>query len=55
MLLPLFVTHPELIGILGHKARQRVLTKYTLNSNISQLEKLYAQVLSHQRVRVSLF
>jgi glycosyltransferase involved in cell wall biosynthesis len=55
MLLPLFVAHPELIGILGHKARQRVLTKYTLNSNITQLENLYAQVLSHQRVRVSLF
>jgi glycosyltransferase involved in cell wall biosynthesis len=54
-LLPLFVAHPELIGILGHKARQRVLTKYTLNSNITQLEKLYTQVLSHQRVRVSLF
>jgi glycosyltransferase involved in cell wall biosynthesis len=40
-LLPLFRDQPELASILGQKARQRVLKRYTLNSNISQLESLY--------------
>lgn len=40
-LLPLFRDQPELTSILGRKARQRVLDRYTLNSNISQLESLY--------------
>lgn len=40
-LLPLFRDQPELAKILGQKARQRVLDRYTLNRNISQLETLY--------------
>jgi len=40
-LLPLFRDQPELASILGQKARQRVLDRYTLNNNISQLELLY--------------
>ncbi|NJN73496.1 MAG: glycosyltransferase family 4 protein [Limnothrix sp. RL_2_0] len=40
-LLPLFRDQPELASILGQKARQRVLDRYTLNNNISQLESLY--------------
>lgn len=40
-LLPLLRDQPELASILGQKARQRVLERYTLNNNISQLELLY--------------
>ncbi|MBW4654420.1 MAG: glycosyltransferase family 4 protein [Kaiparowitsia implicata GSE-PSE-MK54-09C] len=44
-LLPLCQEHPEITRLLGHKARQRVLERYTLNHNITQLEGLYQQVL----------
>jgi glycosyltransferase involved in cell wall biosynthesis len=49
-LLPLFRDHPELTTLLGRKARQRVLDRYTLDRNITQLEELYGQVLQQQRV-----
>ena len=51
-LLPLFQDHPELITLLGQKARQRVLERYTLSRNITHLEQLYTQVLEQRRVRV---
>lgn len=54
-LLPLFVSHPEMVSMLGQKARQRVLERYTLNKNIDQVEQLYAQVLKQQRVNASLY
>jgi glycosyltransferase involved in cell wall biosynthesis len=44
-LLPLFRDQPELVQLLGQKARQRVVERYTLNRNINELEKLYAEVL----------
>ena len=47
-LLPLFQDHPELTALLGQKARQRVLERYTLSKNISQLEELYQEVLAQQ-------
>lgn len=43
-ILPIFRDHPEMTHLLGYKARQRVLERYTLTSNISQLERLYRQV-----------
>ncbi|MGI0480927.1 glycosyltransferase family 4 protein [Geminocystis sp. CENA526] len=43
-ILPLFVHHPEMIKLLGNKARHRVLQKYTLKDNLTKLEKLYAQL-----------
>ncbi|WAL61408.1 glycosyltransferase family 4 protein [Thermocoleostomius sinensis] len=46
-LLPVCRDHPELTTLLGHKARQRVLDRYTLSANISRLEELYQQVLQH--------
>ncbi len=49
-LLPLFCDHPEMIPILGQKARQRVLERYSLDHNIDQLEKLYTQVLRQPRL-----
>lgn len=45
-LLPLFRDHPEMATLLGMKARQRVLERYTLSRNISQLEELYQSVVS---------
>lgn len=47
-LLPLFQDHPELTTLLGQKARQRVLERYTLSRNINQLEKLYQQILQER-------
>ncbi|MEB3178008.1 MAG: glycosyltransferase family 4 protein [Nostocaceae cyanobacterium] len=52
-LLPLFQDHAELTTLLGQKARQRILERYTLSNNITALEKLYAQVLEEGRVELS--
>ncbi len=49
-ILPLFQDHPELTTLLGRKARQRVLDRYTLSNNISSLEELYQQLLQQQRI-----
>lgn len=48
-LLPLFVDHPELGAIIGRKARLRVLERYTLDRNITQLEELYLSLLARQK------
>jgi glycosyltransferase involved in cell wall biosynthesis len=55
ILLPLFAEHPEMSKIIGMKARQRVLERYTLVKNIDRLESLYEQTMSQQWVRVSAF
>jgi glycosyltransferase involved in cell wall biosynthesis len=52
-LLPQFRDHPEWTALLGQKARARVLERYTLSDNITQLEQLYTEVLQ-QRRRVQL-
>jgi glycosyltransferase involved in cell wall biosynthesis len=52
-LLPLFRDHLEWTTLLGQKARKRVLERYTLSCNITQLEKLYAEVLRGQRMQLS--
>ena len=44
-LLPLLRAQPELTSLLGSKARQRVLERYTLNRNLTLLERLYAQTV----------
>jgi glycosyltransferase involved in cell wall biosynthesis len=49
-LLPVFRDHAELTALLGRKARQRVLDRYTLSQNITLLEALYSQVLQQQRI-----
>ena len=48
-LLPLCQDHPEITTLLGQKARQRVLERYTLIQNINQLEQLYDRVLSQRQ------
>ena len=50
ILLPLFRDHPEMIGLLGKKARQRVLAKYTLQKNIAKLEQLYSEIANRQLI-----
>jgi glycosyltransferase involved in cell wall biosynthesis len=50
-LLPLFRDQPELVQLMGQKARQRVLERYTLSSNITQVEALYAEVRATQPLR----
>jgi glycosyltransferase involved in cell wall biosynthesis len=50
-LLPLFQDHPELTVLLGQKARQRVLERYTLDTNISHLEKLYTEIIVKPRMQ----
>ncbi|MEN9218746.1 MAG: glycosyltransferase family 4 protein, partial [Gloeomargarita sp. DG_2_bins_126] len=44
-LLPMLAEQPEFRRILGTKARQRVLERYTLNRNLDRLEELYAEVV----------
>ncbi len=48
-LLPLFNEHPEITKLLGAKARQKVLEKYTLKDNITRLEKLYIETLKNKK------
>ena len=48
ILLPLFRDHPEMTNLLGQKARQRILERYTLNQNITNLEHLYAEILDKE-------
>ena len=47
-LLPLFRNHPEITALLGNKARQRVLERYTLHQNITKLEQLYYELANRQ-------
>ncbi|MEM8501974.1 MAG: glycosyltransferase family 4 protein [Cyanobacteria bacterium P01_D01_bin.1] len=43
-LLPLFREHPDIVALLGKKARSRVLERYTLSRNITLLEQLYSAI-----------
>ncbi len=52
-LLPLLRDHPEMIPIVGQKARQRVLERYTLSQNITKLEHLYRDLLQERRLELS--
>ncbi|MEA5498444.1 glycosyltransferase family 4 protein [Limnoraphis robusta] len=49
-LLPLFRDHQELTTLLGYKARQRVLDRYTLSRNITQMEQLYAEIVQQKHL-----
>lgn len=54
-LLPVFRDQGELATMLGQKARQRVVERYTLKGNIDQLEGLYAEILQQRRVKMNNF
>jgi glycosyltransferase involved in cell wall biosynthesis len=47
-LLPMLQDHPDVTALLGRKARQRALDRYTLNRNITRLEELYQQVVQER-------
>ncbi|MEA5448320.1 glycosyltransferase family 4 protein [Leptolyngbya sp. CCNP1308] len=49
-ILPILRDHPEITQLLGYKARERVLQRYTLKDNISALEAMYSQVTAEQRL-----
>ncbi len=51
-LLPLFRNHGEFTAILGQKARDRVLERYTLSNNITHVEALYESILSQPRLPI---
>ncbi|MEB3191632.1 MAG: glycosyltransferase family 4 protein [Snowella sp.] len=53
-LLPLFRDHPEITELLGRKARERVLERYTFTENIHRLEKLYTDILSQSHTSLTL-
>jgi glycosyltransferase involved in cell wall biosynthesis len=44
-ILPILRDHPEMTRLLGQKARQRVLERYTLNKNVSQVEGIYQSLM----------
>jgi glycosyltransferase involved in cell wall biosynthesis len=50
ILLPLFRNHPEMTDLLGNKARQRVLERYTLRQNITKLEHLYSELANNKQL-----
>lgn len=52
-LLPLLRDHQDWTTLLGQKARGRILERYTLKNNITQLELLYGEVLQGRRVELS--
>ncbi|HBY78373.1 MAG TPA: glycosyltransferase, partial [Cyanobacteria bacterium UBA11148] len=52
-LLPLLRDHTDWTKLLGENARKRVLDRYTLSGNITQLEQLYKEVLQSRRIEVS--
>jgi glycosyltransferase involved in cell wall biosynthesis len=45
-ILPLVQTHPDLVRLLGQKARQRVLERYTITTNVSHLEQIYHSLVN---------
>ena len=47
-LLPVLRDQPVLTKELGRQARERVIERYTITSNIDSLERLYADVMRHE-------
>lgn len=45
-ILPIFRDQPEMTRLLGQKARQRVLERYTLAKNVTQVEGIYQSLVA---------
>ena len=43
-MIPILQDHPDFTKILGIKARERVLERYTIKKNIDLLERVYLQI-----------
>ncbi|MGP1383070.1 MAG: glycosyltransferase family 4 protein [Thainema sp.] len=52
-LFPVLQDHPEITTLLGQKARQRVLERYTLSDNIRQVEAMYYQLLDRPQLSLT--
>ncbi|HEY9705028.1 MAG TPA: glycosyltransferase family 4 protein [Allocoleopsis sp.] len=52
-LLPLLKEHTGFTKKLGERARKRDLERYTLSSNITQVEQLYEKILQQQKVKLN--
>lgn len=52
-LLPILRDHQDWTSLLGQKARGRILERYTLKDNITQLELLYGEILQGRSVHLS--
>ena len=52
-ILPILRDHPEITYLLGRKARERVLQRYTLGANVSCLENLYAALTGKRQLACS--
>jgi glycosyltransferase involved in cell wall biosynthesis len=52
-ILPILRDHPEITHMLGRKARERVLYRYTLEGNVSCLENLYASLTQEKQLAYS--
>lgn len=48
-ILPILRDHPEMTRLLGQKARQRVLDRYTLSTNLDHLEDMYQNLVGDSR------
>jgi glycosyltransferase involved in cell wall biosynthesis len=46
-IIPILVDHPSFTKVLGEKARERVIEKYTITKNINLLEKVYMNLKSN--------
>ncbi len=44
--LPILREQPEMTRLLGQKARQRVLERYTLTTNVARVEQIYQQLVA---------
>lgn len=49
-ILPLLRDHPEFTQLLGRKARDRVVERYTLSANVTQLESLYRELKAEAKI-----
>ena len=45
-IIPILVEHPSFTKVLGEKARDRILERYTIKKNIDSLEKVYKNLKS---------
>ena len=43
-MIPILQTHPYFTKILGIKARERVIERYTIEKNIDCLERVYSKI-----------
>ena len=43
-IIPILLDHPSFTKVLGMKARERVLERYTIHKNIDSIEKVYEEI-----------